>query len=66
MLPLSVVIFGVAAGPAMAVYAATQAPLASVLLGILFAVPGILVLALLGGVYEVFRSAVWTLTYREL
>jgi hypothetical protein len=63
---LAAVVFGVAAAPAAAVYAATEAVLASVLVGILFAVPGILIFSLLGGVYEVFRSAVWTLTYLEL
>jgi hypothetical protein len=63
---LAVVVFGIAAAPAAAVYAATEAALASVLVGILFAIPGILLFSLVGGVYEVFRSAVWTLTYLEL
>jgi len=65
-IPLAAVVFGVAAAPAAAFYAATEAVVGSVLLGLLFAIPGILLLSLLGGVYEVFRSAVWTLAYSEL
>lgn len=66
IVPLSVAVFGVAAAPAAAVYAATEAVLPSILVGILIGLPGVLLLALLGGIYEAFRSAVWTLTYLEL
>jgi hypothetical protein len=66
VVPTATVIFGLAAAPAAALYAATESPLASLLLGLVFAVPGILLLSALGGVYEAFRSAVWTLAYREL
>jgi hypothetical protein len=65
-IPLAAAAFGVAAAPAAAFYAATQHVLGSLLLGFVSAIPGILVLSLLGGVYEVFRSAAWTLTYLEL
>ena len=58
--------FGVAAVPAAAVYAVTETVGASLLVGFLFALPGIVILSLVGGVYEAFRSAVWTLFYSEL
>jgi hypothetical protein len=64
--PVAAVAFGVAGAPAAAYYAATGGVVGSVLLGFLFALPGMLLFSLLGGVYEVFRSAVWTLTYLEL
>jgi hypothetical protein len=66
MIPLSAVVLGIAAAPAAAFYAASESILGSVLLGMLFAAPGVLFLAFLGGVYETFCSAVWTLTYLEL
>ncbi len=66
MAALAFVGFGVAAVPAAAVYAVTETVGASLLIGFLFAIPGIVALSVLGGVYESFRSAVWTLFYSEL
>ncbi len=66
MIPLSAVVLGIAAAPAAAFYAASESVGGSVLLGLLFAAPGVVFLAFLGGVYETFQSAVWTLTYLEL
>ncbi len=63
---LAFVGFGVAAVPAATVYAVTETVGASLLVGLLFAIPGIVAMSLLGGVYETFRSAVWTLFYSEL
>jgi len=66
LIPLSLAVFAISAAPGFATYAASESPLAGIVVGILFAIPGILVLSALGGVYQAFQSAVWTLTYREL
>jgi len=66
LIPLGLGVFAVSAAPAFATYTASQSQLAGILVGLLFAIPGMLVLSLLGGVYQAFQSAVWTLTYREL
>ncbi len=66
IIPVSAVVLGIAAAPAAAFYAASESVVGSVLLGLLFAAPGVVLLAFLGGVYEAFQSAVWTLTYLEL
>jgi len=66
VVPLSVVFFDLAAAPAAALYAATESMAASLVIGFLLAIPGVLLLSFLGGVYEAFQSAVWTITYREL
>jgi hypothetical protein len=63
---LGAIAFGLAAAPAAAVYAATEALAPTVLVGLLFSIPRIVLFSLLSGVFEVFRSAVWTLTYMEL
>ena len=60
------IVSGLAAAPVAAVYAVTEALAATVLIGFLFALPGILLFSLLGGVFEVFRSVAWALTYLEL
>jgi len=66
MLAASAIVFGIAAAPAAAVYAATGEALPTTAIAFLFAAPGMLLLALVRGVYEVFQSAVWTLFYREM
>ncbi|MBM4431624.1 MAG: hypothetical protein FJ026_14965 [Chloroflexi bacterium] len=66
LVPLAVLVLGAAAAPAVATYAASESAVASILVGLLFAIPGVLVLSALDGVYQAFHSAVWTLTYREL
>jgi hypothetical protein len=65
-IPLALVVFGLAAAPAAAIYAASKAIGPALVAGILIAIPGALLLALLGGVHLVFRSTTWTLAYREL
>jgi hypothetical protein len=65
-LPLALVGFGLAAGAGTAVYAATQSIANAILVGLMLALPTLLVMTAGGGVYLVFRSAAWTLAYREL
>jgi len=65
-IPLVLIAIGAIVGPAFAIYGVTR----SVVAGMLAAVPlilfWILAGAFLGGLYLTFRSAVWTLTFREL
>ncbi len=65
-LPLALVGFGLAAGAGAAVYAASQSIANAMVVGLMLALPTLLVMAAVGGVYLVFRSAAWTLAYREL
>lgn len=53
-------------GPALAIYGATRSVAAALVVGIPVLLLLILVSAVIGGVYLTFRSAVWTITYREL
>ncbi len=64
--PLFLLLFAVTAASTAAVYTATTAVAPTLLVGIASATPGLLLLAMLGGVYQVFRSATWTLAYMEL
>jgi hypothetical protein len=65
-LPLALVGFGLAGGAGAAVYAATQSGASAIVVGLMLAVPVLLVMAVVGGVYLAFRSAAWTLAYGEL
>jgi hypothetical protein len=64
--PLALVGFGLAAGAGAAVYAASQSMANAIVVGLVLALPTLLVMAAVSGVYLVFRSAAWTLAYREL
>jgi hypothetical protein len=64
--PLILVGFGLAGGAGAAVYTATQSIVNAIVVGLVLALPTLLVMAAIGGVYLVFRSAAWTLAYREL
>jgi hypothetical protein len=66
VLPVGALFLGLAAAPATALYAATKSVAASMLIGFLLAIPGLAILSFLGGIYEAFQSAAWTITYREL
>ena len=65
-IPLALLGVGGILGPALLTFTTTR----SVLAAIGVALPFVLIIALLsaaiGGIYLTFRSAVWTLTYREL
>ncbi|MFH1085113.1 MAG: hypothetical protein V1772_05065 [Chloroflexota bacterium] len=66
MIPLGLIGAGALIGPAAATYAMTNEVWAAVLVALpILAVVGLVAL-FIGGVYLTFRSAVWTLTYREL
>jgi hypothetical protein len=64
--PLSLLGLGAIAAPALMVGRATQSPLAALLAAAPFFLLLLVVVGFLGGVYLVFQSAVWTLTFREL
>lgn len=65
-IPFGLMAAGVLIGPAVALYAATEAiwPALLVAVPILFVL--ILVTVVIKGIYLTFHSAVWTLTFREL
>lgn len=64
--PLVLFVFGVAAVPGVFTYFATESLVPTLLVGIPVFVVAFLLMTVLGAVYQVFRSAVWTLTYLEL
>jgi hypothetical protein len=68
LLTIPLAILGIAGlvGPALALYGATRSVAAALVVAIPVLVLIILASAVIGGVYLTFRSAVWTLTYREL
>jgi hypothetical protein len=65
-IPLILLAIAVAVLPAIVIYAATEALAPALMVGVPLSVIGMLISALLTGVYQVFRSTVWTLAYREL
>jgi len=65
-MPLFLLVVAIAAGPALVVYGVTEALAPALVVGIPLGILGILFLALLGGIHQVFRSATWTLAYLEL
>ena len=64
--PLAAVGFGLAAAVGAATSTATQSTTGAIVIVLLLALPALVVMAVVGGVYLVFRSAAWTLAYREL
>jgi len=66
MAPLAFAAFAMVAAPTGMLYVATKSALLAILLALLMAIPVILLLAFLGGIYQVYRSATWTLTYLAL
>jgi len=66
VLPLAAVGFGLAAVVGAAISAATESTAGAIVIVLLLALPALVVMAAVGGVYLVFRSAAWTLAYREL
>lgn len=65
-IPLALLGIGGLVGPALVIYGLSLSPVATAL----FALPALLIIILvsllISGIYLTFRSAVWTLTYREL
>lgn len=66
MVPIALIALGMAAAPAGILYATTESVALAVVSGILIAIPAILLLTFVAGIYQVFRSATWTLTYLAL
>nr|MBC7244350.1 hypothetical protein [Chloroflexota bacterium] len=66
MVPLSLIVMGMAVAPAGLLYAATESLSMAILMGILITTPAVLFLTFLGGIYQVFRSATWTIAYLKL
>jgi len=66
MLPGYLLLVGAAGGIGALVYRGLASPVPAVLVGLIIFVPGLLVLSLISGVYQAFRSTFWTLGYREL
>jgi len=64
--PLSLAVITLAGVPAIITYIATEAVAPTAIVGLPLILVGILFLAALTGVYQVFRSATWTLAYTEL
>lgn len=58
--------FGVAGGIGAMVYRSLESAVPAVLTGALILIPGVLVMSVISGIYQAFRSAFWTLGYREL
>jgi len=65
-IPIFLLVAAAAAIPAITIYTITEAWAPALLVGIPIGVVGILLLTLLVGIYQVFRSTIWTLTYLEL
>ena len=65
-IPVALLGLGSAVAPALAVWGATDSVWAAIAAAIPFLTILILLAVFVGGVYFVFRSAVWTLTFREL
>jgi hypothetical protein len=66
MAPFGIFGFGIGAGFVASILHATDSGLLALLAAAFFGIPALLVISFLGGLYEAFRSAVWTLAYRDL
>jgi hypothetical protein len=64
--PIAVVLFGAAAVPGIFTYFATEAPAPTLVVTVPAILLAILIMTALAAIYQVFRSTVWTLAYREL
>jgi hypothetical protein len=64
--PIAVVLFGAAAVTGIFTYIATDAVAPTLVVSIPAVLIGVLIMTALGAIHQVFRSAVWTLAYREL
>ncbi|HUV95068.1 MAG TPA: hypothetical protein VMX14_09590 [Anaerolineae bacterium] len=65
-IPFALLGVGAMLGPALLAFSATRSPLAAAGVALPFLFVIALASAAIGGIYLTFRSAVWTLTYREL
>ncbi len=65
MIPVALTLLAIVAAPTLAAYAVAGVP-AAVIIGVPLVLAIGLVLSAIHGLYETFRSAVWTLTYLDL
>lgn len=63
MIPVALILIGIPVGAAVALGLATQSWQLPVVLGVCLGIPLILVLIFIGGLFQVFESAVWTEGY---
>ena len=66
MIPLYLLVFGASAGIGAIVYRSMESAAPAVLAGAIILIPGVVVASFVAGIYQAFRSAFWTLGYREL
>jgi len=64
--PIALVLFGMAAVPGIFTYLATEAAAPTLVVSIPAVLLAVLIMSALAAIHQVFRSAVWTLAYREL
>jgi len=65
MIPVALILLAVVAAPTLAAYAVVGVP-AAVIVGVPLVFAMALILSAIHGLYETFRSSVWTLTYLDL
>jgi hypothetical protein len=65
-MPVTLVTAALVAGPAVGIYAVTEAAGLAILVALVLGLVAAVLFAAVMSVYQVFRSAVWTLTYTEL
>jgi len=66
MLPVILLLAAMVGLPEMAVNALMQVPILTIATGVVLGIIALAVLVFLAGLYEVFKSTVWTLAYLEL
>jgi hypothetical protein len=66
MTALLVLVAGLVAAPALAVWAITQRVLAAIVVAVVLGIPGVVFLMGVSGIHVAFQSVVWTLVYHEL
>lgn len=66
MMPVVLLLFGIAAGVGWAVYAIAQSVLPALVAAAVVGIPMFLILIFIGGLYATFESTYWTLGYRTV
>lgn len=66
LVPVALLGLGLVGGPALLAWAATRTVIAALLVGMPLLLVFIAAAVFVGGLYSVFRSTVWTLTYRDI
>jgi hypothetical protein len=66
MIPVVLILFGIAAGVGFAVYAVTQSVTPALVAAAVVGIPMFLILIFISGLYAAFESTYWTLGYRAV